>query len=523
MHNRLIAASTSLPASDPMQQGINSSWLASNDRPPLAPTSSHRILDDSKSCTYPGAYMNPAVSAPSSSGAFQAQQLHQAQQNSSSAPPRNLAETRSAPPTAALDYLTGFGLGSATEDLHRLRQQTDDSLTANQTRFDDRLADYMARSRPSSGFGNHSPGGAYDSSITWPGSLSSQAHQQHRSQFSPQLQHSLSMSSNSHPGRLALGESMPSNAFSMSRTRPQPMVQNAFTQPGLQLGSRSRLPSPFGFPPTPNEGLLQDQPAFNLSVPSQHKPIAQPARAPASHALAHQQPLNSSRMSLPFAMLSRGEHIGASGSLLGETAAMDVCQRSSPSAAVQASPGAKRRSSAMSLSEQVSQGFALQPQGRTAGRPWRRLPSRASAPSPFATTKFDSSSGQDLDLPPFRGHFQAQPPQLQRQPSHEPLHPNGLSTTEVDDDMPDASPWFSQPDAMREAALALNVQLAQIDKQVLERIVPLCGHATGTAPEQSDSHIIVQQVCTLCVLACVMPGTVLHVLLTDDCIWGCPA
>jgi len=61
----------------------------------------------------------------------------------------------------------------------------------------------------------------------------------------------------------------------------------------------------------------------------------------------------------------------------------------------------------------------------------------------------------------------------------------------------------SEPDAMRKAALVLCAQLAQIDKQVLEHIMPQCGHHVRADPQQPGSCSIAQQVPLNLMCACV--------------------
>ena len=54
--------------------------------------------------------------------------------------------------------------------------------------------------------------------------------------------------------------------------------------------------------------------------------------------------------------------------------------------------------------------------------------------------------------------------------------------------------WFKDPEAMRQAALMLNAQLAHIDKQVLEHVVPHCGQQGKRGPVLPDASFIQRQV-----------------------------
>lgn len=60
------------------------------------------------------------------------------------------------------------------------------------------------------------------------------------------------------------------------------------------------------------------------------------------------------------------------------------------------------------------------------------------------------------------------------------------------------SQWFEGPEAIRQAALMLNAQLARIDKQVLEHVVPHCGLEGTGAPGRSDASHIQTQVPATC-------------------------
>ncbi len=501
--NHLAAASNGLRIIESMRQG-SSGKRSADDCPPRPKNAFQRSLDDSRSCTYPGAYLQPSAGhADSSPQLRQPQQLPQ--QQCSPPPNRFLAQTQSAPPTGAMDYLTGMGIGASAPVQERCQRGADglsvDGLNGDQ------LADYVGLSKSASGFAqpnaHHSRQHGFDSAV--PASSFPRSEFQHSSQqhsFSPQLQGSFSTASSiGQSVQTSFGQALPQWTCAMPKSlgRPQPMVQNAFTQ-GLQSGLRSRPQSPFGLSPENSEGLLQPQSAFTLPLQASFQAaLGHPPRGPFGQRQrdqdAHQSPFGQAEGSSAFSMPFRSSLYGSNNATMGTTShlneslpseatSMDVCQSHSPSATSQ-QPATLGRHPSAGVSEQTSQGLAQPPLPQSAGfARWQHLPSHVSASSPFAATKPDPSADPSLG-----------PPQ-------ESLHPGSLAPDSLDAGSAGAAQWFSRPDAMRKAALALSGQLAQIDKQVLEHIVPRCGHNGRGGPNQADAFIIANQVDTCLITFC---------------------
>ncbi|KAL0048855.1 hypothetical protein WJX82_001004 [Trebouxia sp. C0006] len=378
LQNQLAAASHSLSLIEDMHPGSNNQWPA-EARPPGA-ASSQRKLDDSRSCTYPSAYMQPASVAlrhVDTSPQLQ-QQLPPLPQRRSKPPNRFLAQTHSAPPTGSLDYLTG---GASTH----LRQPaanglSSDGLDGNQ------LADYIGLSRSANTFCQQS-----GPTFSHPGAGFQQSYQ--KSPHVPQLQGSFSpVSSVGLSSQTALVQS---GSFALPRSsgRPQPMVQNAFaSHQGLASGLHSRPQSPFGM-------------SLGLSSESNSDRLLQPKSA---FPMTLQSSLQAAFDQLPKPLQGQGEK---------------------EPAAYHASP------------------FG-QPDGPSA------------FPMPFRGSPYGSNVTMGSS-----SHLNKGP-----------------------------APGCSEPDAMRKAALVLCAQLAQIDKQVLEHIMPQCGHHVRADPQQPGSCSIAQQV-----------------------------
>ena len=189
-----------------------------------------------------------------------------------------------------------------------------------------------------------------------------------------------------------------------------------------------------------------------------------------------------------------------------EATSMDICSSQGLSATSQ-QPATLRRHASAGVSEQASHDLAqpLLPWGGEFGQP-DILPSCPTAPSPFAANTADPTPE------PSQGRSQS----LRLRP--EALHPNGM--TEDAHNSGTSMDLQAEPDSMRKAALVLNSQLAHVDKQVLEHIVPRCGHAGRADSNQSDGYIVAQQVHSYLlwyVLACIvsdlvaMPGCPLYV------------
>ena len=103
---------------------------------------------------------------------------------------------------------------------------------------------------------------------------------------------------------------------------------------------------------------------------------------------------------------------------------------------------------------------------------WRNFPSQAAALSSF-------SAPADTGNVPGSSRLSLQGQALQRQ--------SASAISSIASTSCAGMQWFEGPEAMRKTALMLNAQLAQIDKQVLEQIVPRCGQQGG--PGLSDASI----------------------------------
>ena len=113
---------------------------------------------------------------------------------------------------------------------------------------------------------------------------------------------------------------------------------------------------------------------------------------------------------------------------------------------------------------------------------WHNLASQAVAPP--------SSSHTPSDTVPGSSRLTLQDRGLQCQPA--------CAISSMTSTFCAKSQWFEGPDAMHEAALMLNAQLAHIDKQVLEHVVPHCGQQGNRGPGPSDTSIIQAQVSPTC-------------------------
>ena len=129
----------------------------------------------------------------------------------------------------------------------------------------------------------------------------------------------------------------------------------------------------------------------------------------------------------------------------------------------------------VSSSEQLSPGTG--PSMTVPLRPnrWHNLPTQASS------TDLSPGTVPGLNRAP-----------LQSQPLQSKHLPSALSS--IQSNSVEEPQWFEGPEAMRKAALVLNAQLAHIDKQVLEHIVPRCGHESKGGHGCTGAHIIQTQV-----------------------------
>ena len=127
--------------------------------------------------------------------------------------------------------------------------------------------------------------------------------------------------------------------------------------------------------------------------------------------------------------------------------------------------------------EQLSQRKSPCMSGPLRPNRWRNLPSQAAAPP---------SSNASSDTLPGSSRLCLQGQGLQCQHSFV----NPMTNSNVGGE----AQWFKGPEAMRKAALMLNAQLAHIDKQVLEHVVPRCGQQGKGGPGLSDASVIQTQV-----------------------------
>ena len=507
LQHHLADASHSLRMIEDMHQGSNSKWMADEQPPRPNPFPHH--LHDSKSCTYSTAFLHSAPGAlGQASTSPHLQQLQPPLPPKQRSPPSNrfLTQTHSAPATGAVDYLTGLRVAGASAHLPPARQPAFDGVSPEGL-DGNQLADFVGLSKSANTFGqlseHRSHQHALDSGLptcSFPPSGFQQSCQQ--GSFSSQLPGSFSTASSM--GQSSQTAFTQSGSFAVPRSlaRPRAMVQNAFTsQPGLSSGLRSRPQSPFGMSPglspEPSEVLLQPQSAFNLPLQSSlaaalrklpRAPAGQRQMDPAAHqASPYGQPEASSAPSLPF----RSTPYGSNNAMLGtspnlpetlpsEATSMDICSSQGLSAPSR-QPATLRRRASAGVSEQASHDQA-QPPLSWCGEFGQQdiLPSGTTAPSPYAPNTADPTPGASQGQPQSLGLHQ------------ETLHPNGM--TEDTHNSGTSADLQAEPDSMRKAALVLNAQLAKIDKQVLEHIVPRCGHAGRADSHQSECYIVAQQV-----------------------------
>ena len=488
LQSHLTAASDSLRLIEAMQGDPNSSW---GDNPPHKKRHL-RSLDDSQSCTYPASFLHQA-------GRQQPQTAHSLQLPAPPAPRRLLAEVQSAPASGALDYLTGMSQPASANQLHHQLQQQHAIGELGLERLGvSQLQELLGMGSAGKEVldqqdGNQLPASMSGNSL-FKSSLSRvslpQDCQQGRS--SPQVQPTGSAGLPVSPCVLTSTEhSHLHQPFGkpFSGRQPQPMVQNAFSSHLTTFSSApSHAASPFGLPQGSRDSLLQQRPATALPLKTatdvaSRVPVALPSRETPAHQLPFQpQPEASGALSLPFRGLPQS-HLHATSNVASNyrLSGPSSSQAGGHSQALSALShqtavgSAHKPGSAMSLSEQLSQG--LRPPASAKHAQWQNLPQRVPMLSPFDTPPEPAPGPTGTPL---------QKPLLQTQSPSDSVGTKGNSAAHTQ--------WFDEPGAMRQAALVLNSQLAQVDKQVLEHIVPRCGHQGKGGSGITDAYVIQTQV-----------------------------
>ena len=145
--------------------------------------------------------------------------------------------------------------------------------------------------------------------------------------------------------------------------------------------------------------------------------------------------------------------------------------------------GSNSKPSSSTLSKGLLMG-ACQNQAASPSVPqnhWRNLANQAVAP-PSSDARGDTVRGSSRLLLQDQG--------LQSQPAS--------AISSITSSLCAKPQWFESPEAMHRAALMLNAQLANIDKQVLEHVVPHCGQQGKRGPGLSDTSVIQAQVLLMC-------------------------
>ena len=502
LQSHVTAASDSLRLIEAMQDDPNSSW---GEDPP--PSKKHlRSLDDSRSCTYPATFLHDVGR----------QQTHTAQSlhlPSPAASSRHLAEARSAPASGALDYLIGMSQPASAQQLqHQLQQQHAIGKLGLERLGVSQLQELLGlgsagRELDQQGRNQLPPSMLDKSLFNSDVSQVSLPEDRQQSRVSPQLQPTSSLATPvSHPIHTATEQSRLHDPVERphSELRPQPMVQNAFSSHLTAFSnSLSHAASPFGLPQGVSESLLQQGSATALPLQpatdaASRVPFIQSSRDMPAHQLPFQpQPEASSSISLPFRGLSQSHlhaisNVDSNSRLSGlPTSQAGGHSQGLSALSIQTAAGSAYKPGS-ALSKQLSQG--VRPSASAKLPQWQTLPQRVTMPSPF-------------DTPPEPAPGPTGAP-LQNYPL-QPLSPS--ESVGFEHNSAAGSQWFEEPGAMRKAALLLNAQLAQVDKQVLEHIVPRCGHQGKGGPGITDAYVIQTQVLP----SATFPFSFLHLLSTN--------
>ena len=544
LQSQLTAASNSLRLIETMQVDPHSSW---GDHPP--PSKKHlRSLDDTRSCTYPCAFLQH-TGVPHAGGSDPPlTAINSLRLQSPSAPTRHLPETQSAPASGALDYLTGMGQAPSAVRLHHQLQEQHaaselglERTGVSQLQRPLGMGSACQELDPSST--EDLSGSTYDRPQAQNNCRMSLPQHRHHSSIATQLHPAVSpAASKGAPSQDAFEQAslpfaadafekpqpayrQPSSPFPMDvfdkalADRQQPLVQNVVGVDLTAFANMSSCKASPGLHKELKEATLRQQSDFPLSLrkdpdAASTLPFSQSSREAVTHQSHFQiQPEASSLFPVAFSRVSQGNVNTSelSSPRTSQTGFMDAHRhpglpaRSHQTAAYKPTPASSPSKTLLSVSGPVTSAMPGSNQ-------WRNLPQRVAMPSPF-----------DMPLEAVPNPSRASPredaPQSQAAPDAAVRLHCGSAAEQTQ--------WFDKPGAMRKAALVLNAQLAQVDKQVLEHIVPRCGHQGKGAAGSDDAYIIQTQVSCLllCAIACItsikLARCIHTVQVCHDCAESC--
>lgn len=498
LQSHLSVASNGAHLSGARQDGPSSSW---GDNPPP----NKRLLctlGDKGSVMCPNPFLDQLTGR---SG--QLEQRSQLRHQPSTQCP---AQTTSAPIPATLDNLAGAGLiGSFTESQQQLQPQHVGAESQLKRLGIRQLQELLGMGRNLKQPRKHQlqdrqldPTIPTTSIITSTTSRVLLPQSRQHASFSPLLQPSILTPAVAGPSTVAaFGQLEIHHSLSGSQTalRSQPKAVGAFTSQHASLTGMPRTHMlPAGELPQDCSEALQPQLAawlrpFQTALKSSkdtaaRQPSGQARGLKPPEPWSHEQfPGCHSSSSLPSA--SALQSIG-----LASTEGLDSgSKRSGPSSSKGVVIGACQSQAALTLlpqasldrpsspHEQLSQGKSPSVAGPPRPNRWRNLPNQAVAP-PFSNVLSGTAPASN------RPFLQGQSLQCQPAPAISSIADSSLHESQ----------WFEGPEAVRQAALMLNAQLARIDKQVLEHVVPHCGLQGMGAPGLADASLTQTQVFATC-------------------------
>lgn len=492
LHSHLSVASNGVHLGGARQDGPSSSW---GDEPPP-----HKKLLRTLGDKGAGMCPNPFLDQISGWPEHRSQLHHQPSTQCR-------AETTGAPIKGAVDHLAGAGVtGPFTETQQQLHVGAESQLKRLGIR---QLQELLGMGRNPKQPRKHQlqdrqldptlPTTSIITSNTCHVSLPQS--RQHAS-FSPLLQPSILTAAVAGPSTFA-GQLPARHSLSSPQTAlwSQPEALRAFTSQHATLTGMPRTHTlPAGELPQDCSEALQPQLAallrpFQTALQGTRDTAA---RQPSGQPLGLTHPKQLSHGLLPRCSLPSASAVQSIG--LASTEGLDSCSNrsSNPSSNKGVAIGACQSQAALTLlpqasldtpsspHKQLSQGKSPSMTGPFRSNRWRNLPNQAVAPpSSNALSGTDPASNR----PFLQGQsLQGQSLQCQSVPAISSIASNFLHESQ----------WFEGPEAIRQAALMLNAQLARIDKQVLEHVVPHCGQQGTGAPGLPDASIIQTQVFATC-------------------------
>lgn len=447
-------------------------------------------IDYSDPAMYPDTFLchgGPSLSGQTSE--------HESQWNLPVAAKPHLAQTASASTSSAIEYHTGASLlGPASPPQQQHQQQRAGDPPALERLGIRELQQLLGMSVPSKDMNPPRKQQLHDrqwDAAPATGNMSRTLLPQKRqhASFSPQLYPCVSAAMLA--GKSALtGFRQPSAPYlpadSQSTPWPQPTSLGAVTsQHASSTGMHAHAASAhvllqhqgaFLQPVQPNQNALQ-----GARDAAARRPSGLPSRYTWDGQSVHEsRPEPSPSFSLPFGPVSQSssltsaEGVDSSSRLSGpppsKARLLAACSNQAASA-LSNQTSLHRPTLLASSSEQLSQGGNPSMGGPLRPNPWLSLANRASAPSLHEAS-----------------------PAAGACPSRSSLQGTGLPTLSSVGSSSDDVQRCQGPDAMHNAAQVLNTQLALIDKQVLEHIVPCCGQQGKGGSKLSDAYNIQKQV-----------------------------